>query len=140
MFYCIIYAIKYGVLQPLKRGETEKPYEQENQLTIMNYQNSEHKQIINVQSQKSIVVTFLLTILFNPLVMFYSTIVGGIVILIISVLIGIFTLGVSFLITLPICIIWAQWQQMILINNSLVDKQFLSKYSKTRLYNRIIKL
>ena len=88
----------------------------------MNYQNSEHKQIINVQSQKSIVVTFLLTILFNPLVMFYSTIVGGIVILIISVLIGIFTLGVSFLITLPICIIWAQWQQMILINNSLVDK------------------
>jgi len=73
----------------------------------MNNQNSEPKQIIIVQSQKSMGVTILLTILFGPLGMFYSTIVGGIVMLIISVLVGIFTLGVGFLITWPICIIWA---------------------------------
>ena len=67
---------------------------------------SERSQII-LMPQKSMGVTILLTILFGPLGMFYSTIIGGIVMLILSILIGIVTLGFGILVTWPICIIWA---------------------------------
>ena len=67
---------------------------------------SEKSQII-LMPQKSMGVTILLTILFGPLGMFYSTIIGGIVMLILSILIGIVTLGFGILVTWPICIIWA---------------------------------
>ena len=67
---------------------------------------SERSQII-LMPQKSMGVTILLTILFGPLGMFYSTIIGGIVMLILSIIIGIVTLGFGILVTWPICIIWA---------------------------------
>lgn len=55
---------------------------------------------------KSVGLSLLLTILFGPLGMLYSTIGGGILMLIISILLGVFTFGWSALITWPICVIW----------------------------------
>jgi len=63
--------------------------------------------IVVVKTEKSMGITILLTILFGPLGMFYSTITGAIVMMIVSVLVAIVTLGFGLLITWPICIIWA---------------------------------
>jgi len=71
----------------------------------METQNS--KQIVVVKTEKSMGVTILLTILFGPLGMFYSTVTGAIVMLIINVVVAIITLGFGLLITWPVCIIWA---------------------------------
>lgn len=66
------------------------------------------QKIVVVQGAgKSTVVAVVLSLLFGPLGMFYSTAIGGIVMLIISIVVGIFTLGFGLLITWPICIIWA---------------------------------
>jgi hypothetical protein len=65
------------------------------------------KQIVIVKTEKSMGVTILLTILFGPLGMLYSTITGAIVMVIVSVLVAIVTLGFGLLITWPVCIIWA---------------------------------
>ena len=59
-----------------------------------------------VTSTKSIIVSIILTFIFGPLGMLYSTVTGGIVMLIISIIIGIITLGIGLIITWPICIIW----------------------------------
>ncbi|MFH1528395.1 MAG: hypothetical protein ABIG69_17455 [Bacteroidota bacterium] len=71
----------------------------------METQNS--KQIVVVKTEKSMGVTILLTILFGPLGMFYSTITGAIVMIIVNVIVAIITLGFGLLITWPVCIIWA---------------------------------
>jgi hypothetical protein len=52
-------------------------------------------------------VTILLTILFGALGMFYSTISGAIIMLLVSLVIGFLTAGLGIIITWPICIIWA---------------------------------
>lgn len=48
----------------------------------------------------------MLTILFGPLGMFYSTVMGGVVMLLVSLVIVIVTLGFGLLVTWPICIAW----------------------------------
>jgi hypothetical protein len=60
-----------------------------------------------VGPQKSVATAVLLTIFFGPLGMFYATVPGAFVMLFISVIAAAFTLGLSLLITWPICIIWA---------------------------------
>ena len=55
---------------------------------------------------KSVGVSLLLTFLFGPLGMFYSTVSGAVIMLIVSVVLAAFTLGVSIFITWPICMIW----------------------------------
>lgn len=55
---------------------------------------------------KSVLVAFLLTLFFGPLGMFYSTVGGAMVMLILSLLLGVVTFGLSIAITWPICIIW----------------------------------
>jgi len=66
------------------------------------------QKIVVVQgASKSTAVAVVLSLLFGPLGMFYSTAMGGIVMLVISIVVGIFTLGFGLLITWPICIIWA---------------------------------
>ena len=67
---------------------------------------NENKAVV-VVSTKSPGIAILLTILFGPIGMFYSTIGGAIVMLIISLIVGIITLGLGLLITWPICILWA---------------------------------
>jgi hypothetical protein len=39
--------------------------------------------------------------------MFYSTVAGGLIMLVVSIVFALLTLGVSVVITWPICIIWA---------------------------------
>lgn len=63
-------------------------------------------QKIVVTSTKSMGISIILTVLFGPLGLFYSTIVGGIVMLIINLVVGFLTAGIGLLITWPICIIW----------------------------------
>ena len=59
-----------------------------------------------MMQQKSVAVALLLTFFFGPLGMFYSTISGAVVMLIVSVVLFVLTLGLSTLITWPICMIW----------------------------------
>lgn len=82
---------------------------------------SEPKKIVVVTSQKSLVASILLTLFFGPLGLFYSSVTGGVVMLILSIIVSIFTLGFGLLITFPICIIWgviATNQYNSKINNS----------------------
>lgn len=60
-----------------------------------------------VVQEKSVGISILLTILFGPIGMFYSTINGACIMLGVSILAAIFTLGLSIFITWPICVIWA---------------------------------
>ena len=64
------------------------------------------KQVVIVARTKSMGIAFVLTFLFGPLGMFYSTVVGGIVMLIISIPVVIITFGFGLFITQPVCIIW----------------------------------
>jgi hypothetical protein len=68
---------------------------------------NEQPQKVVVTSTKSMGVSIILTILFGPLGMFYSTILGGIVMSIISLVVGVLTFGMGLIITWPICVIWA---------------------------------
>lgn len=58
-------------------------------------------------STKSMGISIILTVLFGPLGMLYSTIWGGVIMAVISIIVGIVTLGFGLLLTWPICIIWA---------------------------------
>jgi hypothetical protein len=55
---------------------------------------------------KSVGAAILLTFLFGPLGMLYSTVPGALVMLAISVVLAFATAGISVFITWPICIIW----------------------------------
>lgn len=68
--------------------------------------NMDTQKIIIIESRKSIGVAFLLTFFFGPFGMLYSTVVGGIIMLIASVVVGLVTFGFGVFITWPICIIW----------------------------------
>ena len=64
--------------------------------------------------KKSLAIGVLLTIFFGPLGLFYASIIGGLIMLVIAVLFllfGIFTFGLGFflepIIVHPICVIWA---------------------------------
>lgn len=56
---------------------------------------------------KSMAVAILLALFFGPLGMLYSTVMGGVVMIALSLLVGIFTLGFGLFVTWPICVIWA---------------------------------
>jgi hypothetical protein len=64
-------------------------------------------QRVVVTSTKNVGVSIILTVLFGPLGMLYSTIWGGIIMGGVSLVVAIFTLGFGLIITWPICIIWA---------------------------------
>lgn len=61
---------------------------------------------IVVSSTKNVGVSLILTFLFGSLGMFYSTIIGAIIMIILECIIGVFTLGFGLIITHPICMIW----------------------------------
>ncbi len=52
-------------------------------------------------------ISIALTLFFGPLGMFYSTILGAIVMIIIDIIVGIFTFGLGLIVTWPIQVIWA---------------------------------
>ena len=59
-----------------------------------------------VRPPKSVAAAILLTIFFGPLGMLYSTVPGALVMIVVSLVLGAMTAGVSLLITWPTCIIW----------------------------------
>jgi hypothetical protein len=63
-------------------------------------------QIVVARSTKSVGISLILTFLFGSLGMFYSTIIGAIIMLIIEGVVGLLTLGFGLLFTHPICMIW----------------------------------
>lgn len=56
---------------------------------------------------KSAGVAILLTVLFGPLGMFYSTVSGALVMIAVTLVAAFFTLGIGLIFTWPVCIIWA---------------------------------
>jgi len=62
---------------------------------------------IVLAAQKSVFAALVLTFFFGPLGMFYSTLVGALVMLPVTILISIFTLGFGAFLAWPICMIWA---------------------------------
>ena len=62
---------------------------------------------VMVAPPKSVAVAILLAILFGPLGMLYATVAGGLVMMIVSLLVGIATLGAGWIVTWPVCVIWA---------------------------------
>ena len=62
-------------------------------------------QVIVLAATKSMGVSILLTVLFGPLGMLYSTIPGAVIMLVLSVIIAVVTLGIGVLFTWPICVI-----------------------------------
>lgn len=67
---------------------------------------TENNTIVVVKNQKSVGLAILLTFLFGPLGMLYSTVLGAIIMFIISAIVGGITLGIGLIFTWPICIIW----------------------------------
>lgn len=61
---------------------------------------------IVVVERKSVALAFILTLLFGPLGMLYSTVLGALIMLVVTGVLGFLTAGLSLLITHPICIIW----------------------------------
>ena len=71
----------------------------------MTQENPQQTSVITI-STKSVGIAIILTFLFGPLGMFYSTVGGAIIMSLISIVVGLFTLGFGFFVTWPICIIW----------------------------------
>src|SRR5471030_1864700 len=62
-------------------------------------------QVVVVVSPKIVGISIILTILFGPLGMFYSTVPGAIVMIVISVIVAILTVGFGLILTWPVCVI-----------------------------------
>lgn len=77
--------------------------------------------VIHIHADKSPGIAILLTVLLGPLGMFYSTITGAIVMLIVSFLVAIVTFGLGLIITWPICIIWAYVAAKKQVNRSVTQ-------------------
>lgn len=67
---------------------------------------NEQPQIVVVKSTKSVGIAILLAFM-GPIGMFYSTIIGGIVMLIVALFVGFSTFGLGLIFIWPICIIWS---------------------------------
>ena len=63
--------------------------------------------VVIMANQKSVLAAFLLTFFFGPLGLLYASIMGGIIMIVISAIVAFFTLGFGLIITFPICIIWS---------------------------------
>lgn len=63
-------------------------------------------QHIVVTPTKSVGISLILTILFGPLGMLYSTVWGGIIMTILSIPVALFTMLFGLIIIWPICVIW----------------------------------
>jgi hypothetical protein len=68
---------------------------------------SQPPQRIVVVPVKSAGVAILLAVLFGPIGLLYSTVIGAIVMFIVNIIAGIFTLGFGLILTWPICGVWA---------------------------------
>jgi hypothetical protein len=51
-------------------------------------------------------LSLLLTLLFGPLGMLYSTVTGGLVMIVVTIVVGMFTFGIGLILLWPIYLIW----------------------------------
>lgn len=65
-----------------------------------------HEKPLVVVPTKNVGVAIILTAIFGPLGMFYSTIFGGIVMTIVTLVVAVVTMGFGLIITWPISILW----------------------------------
>jgi hypothetical protein len=56
---------------------------------------------------KSIAIAFLLTLLLGPIGMLYSTPIGALIMMVITIIIGVITFGIGVILVWPVCIIWS---------------------------------
>ena len=64
------------------------------------------QQVIIVGAPKSVGISVLLTLIFGPLGMLYSTVMGAIIMMIISAIAAVLTFGFGLFVTWPICVVW----------------------------------
>lgn len=62
--------------------------------------------VVITYSPKSLGIALLLTFIFGPIGMFYATVWGGFIMLLINLVIGIPTFGLGLIFTWPIQLIW----------------------------------
>lgn len=88
---------------------------------------SEKRPPIIVQPPKSVAIGIILAIFFGPIGLFYSSILGGVVMLVIGSILNFFgamAFGVGLLITVPVtCIICAVWSYVAVTS---YNEKFLS--------------
>lgn len=78
--------------------------------------------IVNVR-EKSLLVAFLLTLFLGPLGMFYSTIIGGIVMTVVYLLVlfvSVFTLGLGLMLFFPAWIACVAWGMIAASNRTRI--------------------
>jgi hypothetical protein len=63
------------------------------------------KEVIYVKTEKSVGIAIILTVLLGPLGVFYSSVLGGVVLSLLTLIIGVATLGYGLFIMWPVCII-----------------------------------
>ena len=63
--------------------------------------------VVVTRTTKNVGTAVALALFFGPLGMFYSTIVGAIIMMVISLIVGILTFGLGLLITIPLGAVWA---------------------------------
>ena len=61
---------------------------------------------IVVNASKSVGASLILTFLFGPLGMFYSTVIGALIMIVLYIIVGIITLGLGLIVLHPIAMIW----------------------------------
>ncbi len=74
--------------------------------------------------KKSMGMALLLTLLFGPLGMFYSTVLGGVVMIVLTLVVGLPTMGLGLLLTWPIGLIWTAIA--VKNQNDAIDQQALA--------------
>jgi predicted nucleic acid-binding Zn-ribbon protein len=68
--------------------------------------NDKKPHVVIVQSLKSMGFGLFLTLIFGPLGMLYSSILGAVIMFVISAVIGFLTLGLGLIVVWPICLAW----------------------------------
>lgn len=67
------------------------------------------QQVVYVGKQKSVGTAVLLSFLFGPLGMFYSTVSGALIMCVVTLFAMLATFGAGIVVTAPICMIWAAY-------------------------------
>ena len=96
------YAIRPNVDSKYHQAIQQQPQQVVAPLSSYTQQN-----ITVIGKQKSVGTAFLLTFLFGPLGLLYASVTGGVIMIVLSIIIGFVTLGVGFILTWIISMIWA---------------------------------
>jgi hypothetical protein len=101
--------------QPMQPQPYQQPYQQTpqypyqqmpvQQVNVVMTNNNVAPAVLLV-NKKSVFVALLLTFFFGPFGMFYSTVKGAVIMLIVTIVIGGLTAGLAGLVIWPVCMIW----------------------------------